>query len=108
MSEQPSFDLQAEAFRRRLRELVQVAETSLAMAADTLHGRRKWPDFPTPQSAAEIAVRNIERELEETLRSYDGVLQSLGMPPRFFVYFLLMELSTEDQEAVMRILEKYL
>lgn len=108
MSEQPSFDEQAEAFRKRLGELVQVAETSLAMAADTLHGRRKWPDFPTPQAAAEIAVRNIERELEEALRGYDRVLESLGMPPRFFVYFLLMELSSEDQEAVMRILEKYL
>ncbi len=108
MSEQPSFDEQAEAFRKRLRELAEVAETSLAMAADTLRGRRKWPDFPTPQAAAEIAVRNIERELEEALRDYDRVLESLGMPPRFFVYFLLMDLSNEDQEAVMRILEKYL
>lgn len=108
MSEQPSFDQQAEAFKKRLRELAQVAESSLAMAADTLHGRRKWPDFPSPQSAAELAVRNIERELEEALREYDRVLEVLGMPPRFFVYFLLMELSGEDQEAVRRILEKYL
>ncbi len=108
MTQLPAFDEQAEAFRKRLQELGEVAEGSLAMAADALHGRRKWPDFPTPQSAAELAVRNIERELEETLRAYDRLLGSLELPPRFFVYFLLMELSNEDQEAVMGILEKYL
>ena len=41
------------------------------------------------------------------MRAYDRLLESIGVPPRYRVYFMLQDLSDEDQEAIVRILSKY-
>jgi hypothetical protein len=64
------------------------AATSIfPQARSFLEGDNPRPMDMEREQAAECALRDVGKRIEDVMSSFDAVLESIGMPPRYKAFF---------------------
>lgn len=104
--EHTKFRNAAKELQMRANALPGVIEDNIKQCIDALE-HQKHPDDASPEQMAELILRQISKNIEGVISSFDSTLESINMPPRYLSFFHSLDLTDKGWRQLLKVLNDY-